>query len=208
MLVAVCAVEQRAGRAHFNAVPALRTVQPAAKRADDRVRSAIAGFDGFFTHPLVANTRATLAENAPLRIVGDHRRKVSLRFRILSLREALFQVSPIESQFLQFTLAAAITDRAVERVIRQQELEHRTLRLFDLFALRRDHHAVGAGYGAGGLQLRHLLDAHEAHATRSLQCEIGVITKGRHSVAVLAAHVNQTRALLGLVHVAVDRDFD
>src|SRR5436190_12988519 len=97
MLVTIGAVEQRARRTNFDAVPALRTIQPTAESADYRIRAAIAGFDGFFAHPLVAHTRAALAENASLRIVSDHRRKILLRLGVLAFDEPLFQIAPIES---------------------------------------------------------------------------------------------------------------
>src|SRR5437667_1989634 len=96
---------------------------------------------------------------------------------ILLFRETLFEIAPIESQLLQFAFAAAIAHRTIERMIGEQKLEHRALRLLDLFALRRHHHAVSADYRAGSLQLRHLLDPHQTHATRSLQSKIGVIAE-------------------------------
>src|SRR2546429_7224525 len=132
MLMTISSIKQGACRADLDAVAALRAIQPAAERADNRVRAAIAGFDRFFAHPFVADARATLAENATLRIVGDHRRKIFLSSRILAFNKALFQIAPIESQLLQFALAAPITDGAIQRVIREQELEHRSLGLLDL----------------------------------------------------------------------------
>ena len=62
-------------------------------------------------------------------------------------------------------------------MVGEEKLEHRTLCLLDLFALRRHNHAVGTNDRAGGLQLWHLLDAHQTHATRSLQSQIGVIAE-------------------------------
>ena len=50
-------------------------------------------------------------------------------------------------------------------MIREQKFHHRALRLLDFIALRRHNHAVRAGDRAGRLQLRHLLDSNEAHAT-------------------------------------------
>src|SRR5437773_12497416 len=93
-------VEQRSRRANLDAVSALRTIQPATESADDRVRSPIAGLDRFFTHPLVADARAALAENATLWIVGDHGGKICLRLRVLTFDEALFEVHPVKGQFL------------------------------------------------------------------------------------------------------------
>jgi hypothetical protein len=93
-------------------------------------------------------------------------------------------------------------------MIRQQKFEHRTLRLLDFFTLRGHHHAVGAGDGAGGLQLWHLLDAHQAHATRRLQREVCVITERWNRETVVATDVDQARAFRDLKVAIVDRYFD
>ncbi len=193
-LMAVSCIEQRAGRTNLDAVSALRTIEPAEIRADDGVRAAPAGFDRVFAHPLVANARAAFAENAALRIVCDHRREISLGVVVFLFGETFFEAAPVERHLLEFTLTTAIADRTIERMIREQKLRHAALGLLDLFALSRDDHAVGAGDGAGGLQLRHLLDAHETHATRSLQREVGVITERRNVETLFATHVDQTRA--------------
>ena len=65
-------VEQRTGRTNLNTVSALRTIKPAEVGADYCVSSSSSGFDGFFSHPFVANPRASLAEDASLRIISDH----------------------------------------------------------------------------------------------------------------------------------------
>ena len=66
-------VEQSSGRANFDAVAAFRAIEPSAIRSDDRVGPAIAGLNRLFAHPFIADARATLTEDAALRIVGDHR---------------------------------------------------------------------------------------------------------------------------------------
>src|SRR5690348_10625785 len=93
-------------------------------------------------------------------------------------------------------------------MIRQQKLEHRSLRLFNLFALGGHNHAVGAGDGARRLQLGHLLDTHETHATRSLQGQVSVITERRNRESVVATHVDQARGFRNLKVAAVDSYFD
>ena len=192
--MAVSGVEQCSGRTNFDAVAALRTVEPAAVSSNDCIRAATTGFDGVFAHPLVADARATFAENATLRIVCDHRRKIFLGMVVFLLSEAFFETAPVERHLLQFTFATAIADGAIKRMIGQQKLDHRALRLFNLFALRGDDHAVGADDRAGGLQLRHLLDAHQTHATRSLQREIGVVTERGNIESLFATDVDQPRA--------------
>src|ERR1041384_2522188 len=208
MLMSIGSIEQRPRRTALDTVAALRTIQPAAERTDDCVGATIPGFDCFLTHPLVADACASLAQDATLRIIRHHRRQISLSLRVLPFDETLFEVAPVKSQLLQLAFTAAIADRTIKRMIREQKFEHRTLRLFDLFALRGDDHAVGAGDGAGRLQLRHLLDAHETHAAGCLQREVRVITERGNVELVLAADVNQARALRDLKVLAVDGYFD
>ncbi len=80
-LVPVGRVEQRPRRADLDAVAALRAVEPAAVGADDGVRAAPAGLDGVLAHPLVADARAALTEDAALRVVGDDRARGTSRAR-------------------------------------------------------------------------------------------------------------------------------
>ena len=70
---------------------------------------------------------------------------------------------------LQWALAALVADRAVERVIRQEELEDTVLCLLDLFGVGADRHPLGHRDEAGRLQggparAVHLDQAHAAHA--------------------------------------------
>ena len=57
-----------------------------------------------------------------------------------------------------------------------------------------DHHALGDGSGAGGLQLGHLLDADHAHAAGALQRKAGVVAEGGDLDAGGAAGFNEQRA--------------
>src|SRR5712691_6397942 len=61
-LVPVSRVKQRPGGADFDAVAALRTIQPATVRADHSVCTAAPGFDGILAHPFIADARASFAE--------------------------------------------------------------------------------------------------------------------------------------------------
>src|SRR5688572_23790379 len=106
--MAVGGVEERARRADLDAVAALRAVEPALVRADDRVDAPAPGLDGVLAHPLVADARATLAEDAALRVVGDDGREELFGEGVLLLGEALFQPAPVEDHLLEFALAAAV----------------------------------------------------------------------------------------------------
>src|ERR1041384_3392286 len=110
MLMTISSVQQGSGRTDFDAVPALRTIQPAAERANHRVRAALAGLDRFFTHPFIADAGAPFAQDATRRIVGDHRRQILFGLRVLSLNESFFEIPPIKGEFLQLAFAPAIAD--------------------------------------------------------------------------------------------------
>ena len=93
-------------------------------------------------------------------------------------------------------------------MIGQEKLHHPALGLFNFLTLRCNYHAVSADDRAGGLQLGHLLNAHQTHATRCLQREIGVVAERGDIEALFAADVDQTRAFRHLKVFAVDGDFD
>ena len=62
-------------------------------------------------------------------------------------------------------------------MISQEQLNHRLARLADLIGIGGHHHSVSDLDGAGRLQLRHLFDAHQAHAAGSLKREAGIIAE-------------------------------
>src|SRR5438067_2108061 len=99
--MAISSIQQSSRRTNLNAVAALGAIQPTTVSSDDSVRTTIAGFDRIFAHPLVADARAAFAENAALRIVGDHRRKILFRLRVFAFDESFFEIAPIKCQFLQ-----------------------------------------------------------------------------------------------------------
>src|SRR5262245_32626469 len=107
----ICRVEQCSSRTDLDAVAALRTIEPAKICADHGVRTTPTRFDRLFAHPFIANTRATLAENAALRIVCNHRREIFLGVIVFLFREAFFESTPVERHFLEFALTTAIANR-------------------------------------------------------------------------------------------------
>src|SRR5688500_9291272 len=118
-LVTICRVEQCAGWADLDAVATLRTVEPAKISADHSVRATATCFDRVLAHPFVANARTPFAENATLRIIRNHRREIFLGVVIFLFGEPFFETAPVEVHLLEFTLAAAIADRAVEWMVGQ-----------------------------------------------------------------------------------------
>src|SRR6267378_2399127 len=185
----VCGIQQRACGTDLDAVATLGAVEPTEICANDRVSPASTCLDCFFPHPFIADSRAAFTEDASLRIVSDHRREVSLGVVVFLLGEPLFHAATVECQLLQFTLAAAVTHWTIKRVIGEQEFSHTSLRLLDLFALSGDNHSIRAGDGAGSLQFRHFLNAHETHAAGSLQGKVCVVAERRDVETLFAADV-------------------
>src|SRR3954469_23824686 len=127
----------------------------------------------------------------------------------LRLDEARPPGAPSEGDVLERALAALVAHRAVERVVHEQELDDRVLRLLHAVRGRVHHHAVAHRRGARGLQLGNALDLDEAHAAGAHGlAQLGLVTEvGDLDVALLGG-VHQHRAL-GRAHLlAVDLEGD
>src|SRR5205823_2754479 len=107
-----------------------------------------------------------------------------------ALREGHPRVAraPAEGEVLERALAALVADRAVERMVDEDEFERRLLTLGGSLGglCGVDDHPLGRSQRAGGLQLRHALDLAEAHpagpdgrAEPGLVAEDGNLDTGR-----------------------------
>src|SRR4029077_14887737 len=98
------------------------------ERRDDRGRASLARDQLLVLGDVLREARAAIAEDAALAVEGDQRRD---RERLLI--GALVQVEagvarPVAvRQVLQRALAALVADGAIERMVEQDELEHRLL---------------------------------------------------------------------------------
>ena len=134
--------------------------------------------EGADLHVLAAARRAELLDARDLRGEADAARAVDAarhvgrdeRAEVLVLDDALALVearggaAESEREVLQLALAALVADRAVERVVDQQELHRRLLRRERPRRAREDLHALGDRRRAGRHRLRRLLDLDQAHA--------------------------------------------
>ncbi len=111
-------------------------------------------------------------------------------------------------QVLQLAFAALIADRAIERMVDQQELHHRLLRLDGLFALGAHDHAVGRRRRAGRHRLGCLLDIDQAHAAVGRDREFLVIAEVRDRDACCIGRVHHHAALGHADLLAVEFEFD
>ena len=115
-----------------------------------------------------------------------------------------------EGQVLERALAALVADRAVERVVDEDELERRVLALGRLRRGLRgpDDHPVLRGQRAAGLELRHALDLDEAHAAGADgRAEPRLVAEDR-DLDPAAAPPRRARCPSDLDLAAVDGDLD
>ena len=179
---------------------------------DDRLRAAVDGDEQPILRDLLAEPRAAVAEDAALAVERDQRRD---RDRLLegSLREhhSRRPGAVAERQVLQRALAALVADRAVQRMVDENELERRVLPVgCDLRgAPGVDDHPVLRAERAGRLQLRDPLDLDEAHAACThRRAEAGLVAEDGDLDPGRLRGLDQARPLRHLDGTLVDRDRD
>ena len=195
---------ERADRAELDDVAGEgRAVRLVLEGRDLGVRSAIPRDELAVLGDVLREPRAAVAEDAALAVERDERRD---RDRLvdgeLGERHARVAGPVAEREVLQRALAALVADRAVERVVHEDELERRLLALRRLRGRRTrlDDHPVGHGQRAAGLELRHPLDLDEAHAA---------CADGRPEPRLVAEHRNlDPRGLRRLDEAGALRDLD
>jgi hypothetical protein len=176
--------------------------------ADLHVLAATGGAEFRDAGDVLAEAHATRAVDAARHVGGDERTQVFVLDHALALVEARDVTAEAEREVLQLALAALIADRAVERVVDEQELHRRLLGADGDRRFGEDLHALGDRRRAGGQGLRRLFDLDEAHAAVGRDRQLVVVTETRHIRAVRVGGVDDHRALAGLDGLAVDLEVD
>ncbi len=161
---------------------------------DDGGRAAVLDAEREDVHAFAAHAHAAVAEDAARAVEVDDGGPLLLVAVVLGFGVEAVGGAVLEGHVLQLALAACVADGAVERVVAEQQLQRGLAGLRDLGGLGLDDHAFGDRGGAGGLQLGHLLDAHDAHAAGGLQREAGVVTEGGDLDAGGLAGLDEQRA--------------
>ena len=207
--VAIRPARECAHRADIDTHPALFALEViAAVRDDYAVRAAHAHAERFHVHAFVANAHAAEAQNASRGIVIHQLRPLFFRAVNFFFHEAAGVRAVAKHHVLQLALAAFVADRAVERVIGQQELQHVLARLANLLGIRSNNHTVGRHHRARGLQFRRLLNFHQAHPARGLQGQPRVIAERRNFRSEPPRRFNDQRALRHLHFAVVNLQLD
>src|SRR5207237_10344132 len=155
---AVLRRRERADRTELDHVAGeARAVGLVLEGGDHRLCAAVAGDQLAVLGDAFREARAAVAEDAALAVQGDRRRdRDRLLHRALGEGHARVAGAPAEGQVLQRALAALVADRAVERVVDEDELERRLLAFGGLVGGLRgvDDHALGAPPRDGRLAIR------------------------------------------------------
>src|SRR5439155_12952361 len=155
---------------------------------------------------LVQEARAASAEDAPLLVEHDQRpdRDRLLLPDLRRQREAAPLPVVVHVVLLELALAGLVADRAVDRMVDEQELEHRTLCGLRLLVRRMHDHPIGDSRVAGDLQLRVLLDLDQTHAAVARDREAGMPAVVRDLDAEPLGGLDDGQAVGNLGPLAVD----
>jgi hypothetical protein len=131
---------------------------------------------------LCGESRASSTQHAALAVEQDLRGDVDrLRVGALDVDEPGLGPAVAHRLVLQGALAALVADRAVQRVVDEQQLHHTLLRLVGdrRRELGLDDHAVGDGRRAGGERLGLAFHLDQALPARSDRLQQGVVAEPR-----------------------------
>ena len=179
-------------------------------RADEGVVGAAEEHQLVVLRHLLREAHAAVAEDAAFAVDRHQGRELERLLEVaLRLDEARAAGAPAERDVLERALAALVADGAVERVIHEQELDNRVLRMLHPVRGGHHHHAVAHGRRARGLELRDSLDLDEAHAARAHRLpELRLVTEVRDLDVALLRGVHEHRALRRAHLLAVDLEGD
>jgi len=200
------AAGEGADRTDLNAPPAELAVQFMVGEVLDLGHRPAAGRrQRFDIHHFVAVPHAAQALDAPVHLRLDQRAEVLLLEHPLDLDEPAGGRRVLMRKILQVAAAALVADRAVQRMVGQDKLQHRLVRLGDDGRRGAHHHALGNRRAARGLQLRRLLDLHQTHAAVGVPLQLGVVAEVGDHHPHLPRRLDDKRALRSRDRYAVDR---
>src|SRR6185369_17010051 len=193
-LVSIRSAGQRADRADIDTHAALFALEMIAFVGSDHgTLSTVLNTEGPYVHTSAADTYAAIAQDAARPVEVDHRRPLLLVTMALDVDELGFCGAVLERHVLQFAFAARVANRAIQRMVREQEFQHTLARLHYLLGLGLYDHAFGNRRRTGRLHLRHLFDLDQTHAARALQRETRVVTERLNFNPNVLARIDQQR---------------
>src|SRR5438132_874934 len=120
------------------------------------------------------------AVDAAGHVGGDQRTQVLVEHHPLRLGVARARRAVADGEILQLAFAALVANRAVQRMIDEQEFHHSFLRDHRWVGMGPDFHALRCGGGARGQGLGRFLDLHQAHPAIGGDGQLLVPAEMRH----------------------------
>ena len=152
------------------------------------------------TADLLAEAHATRAVDAAAHLLHrDQRADILVEDDALFLVVARGGSAVAHGQILQLALTALVADRTVKRVVDEQELHHRLLRLECLVALGANDHALGHRRGARRHGLGRLFDVDQTHSA---------VRRNRKLLVIAEVRDVRARLVSGMHHHAAFGDLD
>ena len=170
------------------------------KRHDFRVLAAADHAQLHHAGHFLAKAYAAGALDAARHFLHGHQRTGFLRLHdALVFLVARFALAVAHCQVLQLAFAALIADRAIERVVNQQEFHDRLLRLHSFIAGGAHDHAGTDRGRTSGQRLGRLFHFDQAHA--AVRCD-------RQFLVIAEVRNVGSQFVGGVHHHATSRDFD
>ncbi len=191
------AICQRPDRTKVDYIAAgLGVYRPPVLDVNDRIVAPFEQTQLRFVLPLLKVANAAPAKHAPLLVQHNRVRNV-----VMFLREPLRldQLADPRTEphrlVLQRAFAAFVADRAIQRMIEQNEGKIRFLHRPHLFGIRPHNHAVAYRHRTGGHHRRTPRTVHldQAHAAAAYRVQLGMRTEHRNLDARHARRVDQKR---------------
>ena len=156
-------------------------------------------------HDFVAIPDTAQALHAAVHLRFNERAEVFFLEDAFGFRKSAGRRRVLMREVLQVALAALVADRTIERMVGQNEFQHRFVGIVHDGGGGAHGHAFSDRRAAGGLQLRHLLDFDETHPAVGVRLQFGVVTEMRNHHADAPGRFDDERAFGDRNGGAVDR---
>jgi hypothetical protein len=172
--------------------------------ADFQMLTAADGAQLFHARHLGREAHAARAVDAAGHHGLDQGAEVLVEHGPLVLVEAAAVEAVGHGLVLQVAFAALVADRAIQRMVDEQEFHHAVARLLHQRRVGLDHHALAHRHGAGGDRLRRLLHLDQAHAAVAGDRQPLVVAEARDFGAGQLAGLQHGHAGGNLELLAID----
>jgi hypothetical protein len=134
----------------------------------------------FHVHDLIAIPDAAQTLHTAVHLRFDEGAEVLFLEDAFGFRKPAGRRGVLMREILEVAFAALVADRAIQRMVGQDEFQDRLVGVVHRGGGGAHGHAFGDRRAAGGLELRHLLDFDQTHPAVGVRLQLGVVTKMRN----------------------------